>query len=181
MKMFLTYLLQSPLIRLTASWMIIAVAGISVFSWRIGDMRSELINTNQNIQASILAIHELDRSRESKDLRELESIIDEIEKYRPTVPDLLPYLQSIEMIAEKQGLDLELHTIKTDAKTKEKYPSAVGYKLSMTSSIPEIKKFLKSFEKNPYATEVQKLDIKKNEFSNFDLELLFILHTRIHE
>lgn len=178
MNFFFTYLFHSPLMRMATFWLVIGVLGISVFGFRMAGMRVELASVNQNIQASIIALQKIDEAKDTVKQQELEKIIEEIERYRPSVAELLGFLESVENLGKKRSLDIELYSVKTEK--DQDTGDVVTYKLQMNvDQLSLIENFLEDFENNPYATKIQSFDISRTEDNDYHFNLIFILHTRL--
>ena len=179
MKFFFSYLWRSPLIRLAIMWFIIAVLGIAVFSWRLTGMRAELIQTNKKLEINIEAIHQIESSQKKEKKTEIDQILEEINQYRPSVEELLDFVKAVETIASNNKIYLFFHTIKTNvtkAKTNEDF---VAYKAGFETTLDQAQSFLEEFEKLPYATDIESIDITKNEEGSYIFKLIFILYTKI--
>lgn len=183
MYFFLTYLLRSSLIRITVVWLFISMIGISLFSYKLIGMRSDLYTANLNVQSFIGAIQKID-AQNVGDRARLDDIIDEIDKFRPSVPDLLVFINDIEGLAIKRGLDMEFNTIKTSIKEANDDDSIISYKISITSELDAVMGFLKDFENSNYAINIKSIDMKEifdedGISGGFKLDIIFILHSRI--
>lgn len=178
MHFFLRYLFKSPLIRMTTFWFVISLIGIGLFSWKLTGMRQDLLDRNAQIQSTIRAVHLIEKQAEQKNQEELDTILEKIEKYRPSVPELLGFIETVEAIAANRNLDLELFTINTgDKKAAEE--GLVSYKLTLESSLSDVKGFIRDFEKSHYAIRIENIDMKKTESESFQLTLIFILYTQL--
>ncbi|MDP2691443.1 MAG: type 4a pilus biogenesis protein PilO [bacterium] len=178
MKFFFSYLFRSPIIRLTAFWFLVGVVGVSLFCWKVKDMRQDLVETNTKINSYITAMIKLEQQQE-EEKQQLESIIETIGRYRPSVPELLDFIKDIETLARGRSLDLQLSSIKTGNSNVEEDKGIISYKLSLTADLDNVKGFLKDFEKSDYAIHIQSIDISKTEEQNFELNVTFILYTQI--
>jgi len=180
MHTLLTYLWRSPLIRLSVIWFLIAVLGIGVFAWRLTDMRQELIITNNDLKTYIAALHNIDRSIAPDGREEIDRILDEIESFRPTVDELLNFVQRVETIANEQKVYLFFHTLESATAQRVRQDDYVTYKLGFTASLEQIQSFMDEFESLPYATDIQSIDILKEEEGElYTLRMIFILYTKL--
>jgi len=179
MRYFFSYLMQNPLIRLTTFWLVMGCLGISVFSWKMMGMRVELLELNQDIQSSVMALQQIDRNREVRNQEELEKIIQEIEKYRPAVPELLGFVENVEDLIRQLTLDFELNSLKTQEQMVGDQREFVTYRIEARADLDALRKLLHDFESSPYATEIRSLQVKENLEGSFDLDLTFILYTRL--
>lgn len=179
MRFFFAYLWRSPLIRLAIIWFVVALAGITVFSWRLTDMRQELIVTNTQLQANIAAIQQIDLGKEKERKNEIDSILEDIERYRPSVEELLNFVKAVETLASQNKVYLFFHTIKTQVAIAKKNENFVTYKAGFTGNFEQVQNFLDGFEKLPYATDIASIDINLDDSGSYILRLVFILYTKL--
>ncbi|MDP3975632.1 MAG: hypothetical protein Q8P95_01825 [bacterium] len=175
MRLLLSYLWQSPLVRLTIFWFVLAMVGISLFSWKISGMRAELAHTNQKIEGTIKALQQIDKEVETEQT-ELNKVLEEIERFRPTVPDLLPFVTTVEELAESRKISMKLATIQTGQERDNQIQEKVTYRLEISASLDTVQSFLQAFENLPYAITIDSLDVRQTDIAA--LILTFILHTK---
>ena len=164
---------------MTVVWLLLAVVGVGLFSWKMLEMRKELAETEQKTDAYISAVRKLDESHDLRQQEELEKIIDEIEKYRPSVEELLGFVESIESLVEDRSLDFKLNTIKTGDSAENEKKGIISYQAELTAPLELAKKFVKDFEGGTYATEVQTVELVETENDMYILSLSFIIYTRL--
>lgn len=189
MRLFLAYLWRSPLIRMTTVWFLLAIIGVSLFSFKLLDMRSQLVSASHETQGYIKALQKTEAGQTAQINREIQEIIEEVEKFRPTVSELLDFVKQIEDIANEKQINLQLRTLEKSPSQPE---NTVRYKLSFSASLKIIENFINSFEKLPYATKIDSIDIKQTETTEtetteaeaetnteeFILTLIFTLFTK---
>ena len=178
MRFFLSYLWRSPLIRLATIWFIIGVLGISVFSYRLIGMRKDLADTNEKLKVYIEAIQRFEEKKPEKK-NEIDKILEDIERYRPSVKELLTFVNTVEDLANKYKVYLFFHTATAGVTKVKPGEDFVTYKLGFTASYDQIESFLKDFEKLPYAITLQSIDISENKDLSYVLRVIFILYTKL--
>jgi len=180
MRYFLSYLWRSPLIRLAFIWFIIGIIGIGVFSYRLVHMREELNQVNEKLQAYIDAIQDLEESSVNTVKKtEMDKILEEIDNFRPTVQELLTFVNTVEQLAMKYKVYLFFHTVNSGVSRAAQNEDFVSYKLGFTSTYDQIENFLKEFEDLPYAISIQSIDISQQDFGQYVLRVIFILYTKL--
>lgn len=179
MKYFFAYLMQNPLIRMTMFWLVVGILGISVFGWRVGTMRAELNEFNTGIQGYIIALNKIDENKAQEKQDQLKNIISEIEKYRPSVPELLGFVENVEDIIQQKTQDYTLSSIKTEESSNGNQKQIVNYRIEARAGLNELRELINNFENSPYATEIKTIQMQKNEDGAYDLTLDFILYTKL--
>jgi hypothetical protein len=176
MRHLLRYLWQSPLIRLTVLWTVLALVGISLFSFKLYGMRAQLSSKLQDSQSNIQAIQQLNQEK-IQDNEEISSILLEIEGFRPNVPDLLKFVQTIEQLAESRKISMSLNSLKTE-KAPHLEEQSVSYHLTTNSSLDDIQSLLKEFESLPFAIQITNISTTQTPERQTELEIIFTLHTK---
>jgi len=178
MYIFLKQLWKSPLIRLASIWFVIAILGIGVFGWKLSELRSDLFTSENKVQSYISALQQVETPPSDPE-SDLERIIDEIEKYRPSVEQLLGFLEKVEDLADQHEIFLYLHTLNDNGGDPNKEKGDIRYKAGFRSSAEKIQSFISDFEKLSYATSIESIDITREEQDSFVLRLIFTLHTKL--
>lgn len=177
MRLFFSYLWQSPLVRLTMFWFLLAIVGVSLFSWKLLGMRKELLETLQKTDAYIQALHSIEKGK-GEEKSEITTIFETIEKFRPSVPELLDFVRTVEQTAETRKIELTLTSLLPSQGTLVDQDK-VSYRLKAKSSLESLSIFIKDFEKLPYAIQIESFSLREGEEASFELDLTFILFTQL--
>lgn len=175
MNLLLLYLWQSPIIRLTLFWLALGAIGMSLFSWKVMQMRSELSQTLWESQSYIERIQEWNTSRSQKE-EQITLQLERIERFRPNVPDLLTFVEKVEEIAAKRRVAMNLTTVQT-ADPSNNNVKSVTYMATITSALSTVQEVLKDLESLPFAITIDSLDISENQ-ETFLMTIIFTLHTK---